>query len=319
MPLIRAAVQIVACGSGVIAVCVGVSGALELVAGGSIEDAIKAMAFTVGSMVAWSGVGFVTDYLRGAMGVADKVLDAAAFGFAAAKGAIHGVVGGALSLAQGGNFGEGFIANAAGAFAGVMSEGVFGPARTGGLQGFVGRVTSAGVAAGTASELVGGKFSNGAVSGAFAQMWNGEGIHTWLAKEFLGYVIGQNQAESYWVRRRAISIQEALLPDEYAYNSRTVAVMLVRDSLGNEEYLAATSGNGINFTASQRAELDPYTEREIKGQVGNPPSSIAYHAEIKLYEYAHLNYLTPLALGTSRPACPACMAYLQTRGMIQAP
>jgi RHS repeat-associated protein len=175
IPLIRAAVQIVACGSGVLAVCVGVSGAMELVAGGSIEDAIKAMAFAGGSYVTWSVVGGFTDLLGAGMGVVDDVVDTARIGFAAVKGAIHGVVGGALSLAQGGEFMEGFVANSVGAFAGVMSEGVFGPPQTGGAQGYIGRVSSAAIAGGTASELTGGKFANGAVTAAFAQMWNGEG------------------------------------------------------------------------------------------------------------------------------------------------
>jgi RHS repeat-associated protein len=178
IPLIRAVIQIAACaGPGLSPLCVGVAGAMALLGGGGIEDAIKAMAFTVGSFGVWTGVGeLITGPLQAAMGVAEGVLNAATVGFAAVKGAIHGVVGGALSLAQGGEFVDGFVANAAGAFAGVMAEGVFGPAGTGGLQERFGRIAAAGIAGGTASQLTGGKFANGAITAAFAQMWNGEAL-----------------------------------------------------------------------------------------------------------------------------------------------
>src|SRR5207249_11033871 len=59
--------------------------------------------------------------------------------------------------------------------AGVGSEGIFGPAGTGGTEGFFGRVSFAAIAGGSASVLTGGKFANGALTAAFAQMWNGEG------------------------------------------------------------------------------------------------------------------------------------------------
>jgi hypothetical protein len=176
VPLIRAVIQIAACaGPGLSPLCVGVAGAMALLGGGGIEDAIKAMAFTVGSFGVWTGVGeLITGPLQAAMGVAEGVMNAATVGFAAVKGAIHGVVGGALSLAQGGEFVDGFVANAAGAFAGVMAEGGFGPAGPGDIGDYSGRIAAAGIAGGTASALVGGKFANGAITAAFAQMWNGE-------------------------------------------------------------------------------------------------------------------------------------------------
>jgi RHS repeat-associated protein len=177
IPLVRAIIQIAACaGPQALAACVAVSGALVLASGGSIEEALTSMAFTIGSFGAWEFVGtFISAPLRAAMSGADKILNGAEIvGFAAAKGTIHGVVGGALSVAQGGDFVDGFVANAAGAAAGVASEGVFGAAGTGGTQGFVGRVSVAAIAGGSASALTGGKFANGAITAAFAQMWNAE-------------------------------------------------------------------------------------------------------------------------------------------------
>jgi len=77
-------------------------------------------------------------------------------------------------MVQGGSFMDGFVANAAGAAAGVMSEGVFGSAGEGGAEGYFARTTVAAVAGGTASVLTGGKFANAAITAAFAHMWNYE-------------------------------------------------------------------------------------------------------------------------------------------------
>lgn len=167
IPLIRAAIQIIGCGlSGPpgVALCAAVTGALTMLSGGSIGDALQAMAFTVASAGIWSGVG---NFLEGF-----KSLGIGAF--TAIKSAVHGVVGGALSMVQGGSFLEGFAANAVGAAAGVASERAFGNAGTGDTGDYFGRVTVAAIAGGSASTLTGGKFANGAVTAAFAQMWNAE-------------------------------------------------------------------------------------------------------------------------------------------------
>lgn len=173
VPLIRAVIQIAACGfTGPVGVsaCIAASGALALAAGGGLEDALKAMAFAAASFGTWTAIGtYVTPALK-------AVADGSRMALAAMKGAVHGVVGGALSLAQGGSFIDGFVANAMGAAAGVFSEGVFGPAGSGGAEGFFGRTATAALAGGSASALTGGKFANGALTAAFAQMWNGEGM-----------------------------------------------------------------------------------------------------------------------------------------------
>ena len=89
----------------------------------------------------------------------------------AAKVFAHGTAGGVMSVAQGGKFGHGFAA------AGVTQA--FSP----GIDHFItgdsaasiaGRITAAAVVGGTASELSGGKFANGAVTGAFVQAFNHE-------------------------------------------------------------------------------------------------------------------------------------------------
>lgn len=125
------------------------------------------MAFSfaqVGDWGVWSHVGTYVEQFK----------ELGTVGFAAAKGAIHGVVGGAISVAQGGNFQEGFAANAIGAAAGVFSQGVFGKAGTGGMAGKLARTASAAVAGGAAAIAAGGKFANGALTAAFAHLYNQE-------------------------------------------------------------------------------------------------------------------------------------------------
>jgi len=74
----------------------------------------------------------------------------------------HAVVGGAISMAQGGSFVSGAISGAVGSFAGEISGGL----------GKVGQLVVTAVAGGTASVLAGGKFANGAITSAFALMFN---------------------------------------------------------------------------------------------------------------------------------------------------
>lgn len=89
-----------------------------------------------------------------------------------AKVVAHGVVGGVSARLNGGKFNQGFLS------AGMAQT--FAPAVDGimpgdyGLGGRISRVAAAAVVGGTASELGGGKFANGAVTGAFSRAFNDE-------------------------------------------------------------------------------------------------------------------------------------------------
>ena len=86
------------------------------------------------------------------------------------KAAAHGVARGAIQSAQGGSFKAGFMS-------GFSSGFDVGTSAMGGntVGGFVARTVTMGIVGGTASALGGGKFSNGAMSGAFTHMFNAEG------------------------------------------------------------------------------------------------------------------------------------------------
>ena len=181
IPLIRAVIQIAACGSGVVAVCLGVTGAMALAAGGGIGDALQAMAFTAASMGVWGGVGGILHTMEQTLSAANVLITSA----------VHGVVNGALSMAQGGTFVDGFVSGAIGQAAGMFASADGSAlAGIGGDGGKVVRSIFAGAAGGAASELTGGKFMNGFVTAAFAHLWNGEaavtaaeGVASWRAMQ----------------------------------------------------------------------------------------------------------------------------------------
>ncbi len=79
-------------------------------------------------------------------------------------------------MAQGGTFKSGFASG--------FSSSFFSPGTSlggDGAGGFTLRTTISGVVGGTASEIGGGKFANGAISGAFVHMFNAENlVKDWL-------------------------------------------------------------------------------------------------------------------------------------------
>ena len=90
----------------------------------------------------------------------------------------HGLLGGGVSLAQGGKFGHGFAAGAFGKAAsiGMAGSNAYGVLRIDG-EDFVALVSRTSISAaigGTASNLSGGNFANGAVTAAMQHLFNAE-------------------------------------------------------------------------------------------------------------------------------------------------
>ena len=85
-----------------------------------------------------------------------------------ARSLAHGSLGGLTSLAQGGKFKHGFFS---GMFASMAGSGME-ASKWSVFQSDVGSVVTAAVVGGTASGLGGGKFANGAVTGAYTMLFN---------------------------------------------------------------------------------------------------------------------------------------------------
>jgi hypothetical protein len=91
----------------------------------------------------------------------------------AAKTVTHAIAGGAFSIAQGGSFGAGAATGAAAGATSFMMQST--PlADVKGSEGVILRTSIAAAAGGTASVLSGGKFANGAITGAMAHLFNNE-------------------------------------------------------------------------------------------------------------------------------------------------
>lgn len=122
----------------------------SLLNGGSLGDAFRAG-------LVGGAVGAVTGGLLGKIGAQD-------YGWFE-RGLAHGTVQGAAAEATGGEFRHGFYSG----FAVGATEARIGKwAKESNARG----ITAAAVVGGTASALGGGKFANGAVSGAFSYMFN---------------------------------------------------------------------------------------------------------------------------------------------------
>ena len=136
-----------------------------LLQGASFGQALQAGFFSGVSAAAFSGIGSTLTKSFG--GTFAAGLNAQGF---ALKVLFHGTVGGITSVLQGGRFGHGF------ASAGVAALGsAFNNSQYIGRAGFSPlRVAIGAALGGTASRLTGGKFANGAITGAFSQALNNE-------------------------------------------------------------------------------------------------------------------------------------------------
>jgi RHS repeat-associated protein len=278
VPLIRAVIQISACGTQIIAVCVGVTGLMELAAGGGIEGALKAMAFTAASYGIWGGVGTVLEPLEQAFSVANTLVTSA----------VHGAVNGALSLAQGGSFADGFVSGAIGQAMGMMTTSDGGPFTSIGEGGPLVRSVLSGAAGGAASALTGGKFANGFVTAAFAHMWNQEahmigqeGLRAFDASvvESGGRIIGKEvryvviDEDGNTVYRNGRPVGGRL--DRVIVNDRLV---LENWECKNGSCAKFLSNQTNNYYALQSGQIKYVgSEAQLRGIAGMTPSQAANH------------------------------------------
>ncbi|MEZ5842557.1 MAG: polymorphic toxin type 50 domain-containing protein [Hyphomicrobiaceae bacterium] len=158
-PIFRAIVQIVACFNPVS--CVLASGAMALATGGSIMDALNAM------VISFAQIG-ISSAISGTMAFLQKAYD---FAGTLVKSAVHGAISGAIAVAQGGNFLQGFASGAIGVLGGALGTDVFGT----GDAGMAGRTAFAAAAGCLGALVTGGKCAQAAVTAAIAHLYNAEG------------------------------------------------------------------------------------------------------------------------------------------------
>lgn len=232
---------------------------------GALWGALGGGAVAAGSTLAFIGTGAVVGAITGGLGAAlaggslGDVLRGALIGgiSGALTGALHpvggtplldaanvvghGVVGGASNVAMGGKFQDGFLsaaASAATAMTGLTStnKGTFG----GDNLNLASRTMIASVAGGTASALGGGKFANGALTGAMTHLLNAE-AGSWLEGEMSPKEILE---EKQTVARRVAELKNKILADGKL--SRREAESWYRNGNGEPLQIQASSA-GLSY------------------------------------------------------------------------
>jgi hypothetical protein len=164
--ILRSLITIIGCalpGVGQIG-CAAISGLVTLASGGSIGESLKAFAFAWVSMGIFSAVGPTLNAIGGVGG-------------ALIKAGVHGIIGGALSVAQGGSFLQGFAGSAIGALGGALAgnSGLVGEYGDGNSANILGRALISGAAGCLGAVVTGGKCAQAALTAAFASMYNADG------------------------------------------------------------------------------------------------------------------------------------------------
>ena len=241
--IVVAAVAIGAFGPGPVAFAVSsaYNGYVTYVQTGSSRAAFQTAAITFASESIWYGVGSGLDAEQA--NVAERVV-------------VHGVVGGAINSAEGGDFKDGFIAAATSeAAAGEISRiKNIGP----GQVDIMARGIAAGVVGGTAAAATGGNFENGMMTSAFAQMFNDELHKPEAPTETTSEKLQNNlqAASGYGVMKNANSIYQNALEHgdiEFEFSmgyGPAINASLAIDQDGYDISVGYGHGRGIDLSAS---------------------------------------------------------------------
>jgi RHS repeat-associated protein len=146
-----------AAGGGLSVTGLAAAGAIGGAAGGGLGATLNGGSF--GDVLRGAAIGAVQGAITGGMGNGvGAAASAGNYALAAAYIVGHGVVGGAVNVAMGGKFQDGFLSAAAGAASQLIPFG---------SGSGVASTIKAGVIGGSASSIGGGKFANGAYTAAF--------------------------------------------------------------------------------------------------------------------------------------------------------
>ncbi len=147
-PIVRAIIQIIACANPAGVTCAAVSAGLAAASGGSVAEILQAAVFAFVMPRVWKFVGSNIGNLN-----------------PVGQALVHGVVNGAATAARGGRFLAGFATGVLGKLTGFVSDTI--------SQGNMYLDTAIVAAAGCAGAVIAkGSCANGAISAAFANMYN---------------------------------------------------------------------------------------------------------------------------------------------------
>jgi len=186
------------------------------------------------------------------------------------KAGLHGLARGAIQSLQGGSFKAGFMSGLSSGF--DVGTKAFGS----GAGGFIARSTAMGIVGGTASALGGGKFSNGAMSGAFTHMFNSEARGS-ILKRLANNISNNNDVDSK-IRSRLKSV---LKQDKLFYKDSTDGPKGWKQGVyrgysrnGNRMYLTSALFNGdtLNELQAVTTTIHEITHKVWVGDSSNHPA-----------------------------------------------
>ena len=209
VPLLNAVANVLACAYGGAPGCINFAVHSAYARTGSFGAALEAGVLSAVSVAAFDAVGASAAFGYGS---------GDGFGRLAMNALANGVVGGIANELQGGRFGHGFMSAGVGALAKPGIRAAFGVKAKGAPH----RIAARAILGGTLTAATGGKFANGAVTGAFSQTFNEERTLAFQEKS------SQNGTSEDW--RKNVGDIEKLesLSDEF----RPKAIAVLRDLVG---------------------------------------------------------------------------------------
>ncbi len=275
-------------GRTILAIGVGILtyGALGPVLAGALSSAVSSggdlKATLQGALFAGLTFG-----VGSAFGFAKTLTGAAKFWAETGRAAVHGMLGGVRSVLNGGKFAHGFIAGAgssAFSHSGIMDEGwIAGD----GFEHMAARTAAASIVGGTISEISGGKFENGAVTGAFQHLFNAESgrlrhtAHsykkTWGGEEWGNFF---NKAMDF-----VFGSPEPMVVDGVEYEFKSASVPNPKSKILNiAKGLKEWMGNGgkvITNRSGDKVFMSKDGARKLRFDIKNPAPHKSPHMHIE--------------------------------------
>lgn len=244
----------------------------------------------LGDVLRGAAIGGISGALTGAMHVVGG-------GFAgnAANIVGHGVIGGAANVAMGGKFQDGFLSAAASAAAAV--SGLANPnSDVGKSLGLGGRTLVASTVGGTASALGGGKFANGALTGAMHHLLNAEAEDALgkMARKFEWSPERRSQLYKYYLERGLQATNQDIdnLKNALYVNDETYRAYIRGDygtgssALDTYERIQANKYQSLEVAIIASAGMDPNfkfsPDITVTGTIGYSFKGVAYQKGIAM-------------------------------------
>ncbi|MBU2545607.1 MAG: hypothetical protein KKE46_00505, partial [Gammaproteobacteria bacterium] len=240
------------------------SGISTLASGGSIAEALQQTAFTFATAAVWHGVGDMLgeDPVSVAAGNEAKI---------PTRIAVHGLVGGGIQAAEGGNFADGFL-SAAAAEATPLNEIGTDFSKTSVVAE---RTIAAGIVGGTVASATGGSFMNGAKTAAYAEMFNS------VAHDLENFMAGMGDAltiDAGEHLREATGITEGIDKNSvmyrYGHALGSLGLVFGIGEAGDESTIEAFNnekGLGNPFKGKNAGEIDQMFRAKGYEMRGNNP------------------------------------------------